>query len=189
MSEAIVQTLLGVALVLYPLAVYFGLKTGVHAWLGVGLIGIGILRLWFAGRRIGQVTPNTMIALVAMCFGVAVLIVGSGDMLLYYPVVMNVGMLSIFAVSLIFPPSLIERFASIREPDLPPAAIRYCRRVTLVWCVFLAGNGAVAVWTVLAGDRHVWLFYNGFLSYVLMGVLFAGEYAVRSILHSRHRSA
>ena len=42
-----------------------------------------------------------------------------------YPVLVNAALLGVFAYSLISPPSMIERFARIREPDLPagPLAI------------------------------------------------------------------
>ena len=189
MAGTVIRILLGVALVLYPVAVYFGLKTGAHAWLGVGLIGIGILRLWLATRRSTRLLAEVMMAAVLICFGVANLIVGSGRLLLYYPIVMSLGAFSIFALSLIFPPSLIERFARLREPHLPPEGVRYCRRVTLVWCGFLACNAAVAAWTVVNGDQKIWLYYNGFLSYVLMGALFVGEFVVRNLLRAKYRNA
>ena len=97
-----------------------------------------------------------------------------------YPVLVNAAMLSIFTYSLFVPPSIVEQFARRREPDLVPQSVAYTRRVTQVWCVFFALNGGVALVTALRGSAATWSFYNGFVAYLLAGVLFAGEYGVRS---------
>lgn len=189
MVGAVIRIFLGIAVALYPVAVYFGLKAGAHAWLGLGLIAIGILRLWISTTRKTRVLAEVAMAAVLFCFGTATLVFGSGDLLLYYPVVMSLGAFSIFALSIISPPSLIERFARLREPNLPPEGVRYCRRVTLVWCAFLICNAGIAAWTVVEGDQRLWLYYNGFLSYLLMGALFVGEFVVRTLLRGKVRNA
>ena len=96
-----------------------------------------------------------------------------------YPVLVNAALLVIFAYSLIYPPSIIERFARLRDPDLPAQAITYTRRVTQVWFVFFAINGAFALMTTLWASPAIWILYNGVIAYLIMGVLFAGEYVVR----------
>jgi uncharacterized membrane protein len=83
---------------------------------------------------------------------------------------------------------MIERIARIREPNLPDAAVRYTRIVTEVWCLFFVLN-AVALYTALAADIEVWALYNGVIAYVLMGLLFAGEYLVRRRVQRGHPSA
>jgi uncharacterized membrane protein len=88
-------------------------------------------------------------------------------------------MLLLFGLSLKFPPSMIERFARLREPNLPLAGVHYTRRVTQVWCAFFVANGTVAVWTALYASRDVWAIYNGLIAYLLMGALFAGEWLLR----------
>jgi len=96
-----------------------------------------------------------------------------------YPVFVNAALLIIFAHSLIYPPSIIERFARLRDPDLPAQAIAYTRRVTQVWFVFFAFNGAFALMTALWASPAIWTLYNGVIAYLMMGFLFAGEYVVR----------
>jgi 3-hydroxymyristoyl/3-hydroxydecanoyl-(acyl carrier protein) dehydratase len=54
--------------------------------------------------------------------------------------------------------------------------------VTLVWTVFFLLNGLLALALALGGDLKAWTLYNGFLAYILMGALFAGEF-----LYRRHR--
>jgi len=88
-------------------------------------------------------------------------------------------MLLLFGLSLVYPPSIIERFARIREPSLPDAVIQYTKRVTQVWCVFFVVNGTIALVTSLYASDEVWTLYNGLIAYILMGVLFAAEYLFR----------
>ena len=73
----------------------------------------------------------------------------------------------------------------MRDPDLSPAAVRYTRTVTIAWCIFFAGNGAMALGTALSGNDRWWTLYNGFLAYLLMGALFAGEWLVRQRVRAR----
>jgi len=57
--------------------------------------------------------------------------------------------------------------------------VRPPRRVTQIWCGFFILNGATAA--ILAGLQYYdwWAAYTGILSYVLMGLLFAGEWVYR----------
>ncbi len=45
-----------------------------------------------------------------------------------YPVAVNLGLLAVFGYSLFHPPTVVERLARLREPELPPPAIAYTRR-------------------------------------------------------------
>jgi uncharacterized membrane protein len=88
-------------------------------------------------------------------------------------------MLLLFSWSLLSPPSLIERLARIQHPDLPPEGVIYTRRVTQIWCVFFIVNGSIALVTALWSSFEIWSLYNGLIAYLLMGILFIGEYIVR----------
>jgi uncharacterized membrane protein len=102
-----------------------------------------------------------------------------------YPVGISGLMLLIFGVSLVHGPTAIERIARLTEPDLPPQAVAYTRRVTQVWCVFFVFNGAMALGTALWASDAVWTLYNGCVAYVLMGLLMGGEWLVRRRVRSR----
>lgn len=106
-----------------------------------------------------------------------------------YPVFMNATMLLAFALTLWKPPSMIERFARIAEPDLDAQGIEYTRKVTWVWMAFFVVNGGVALWTALHGSWFLWGVYNGGVSYVLAGTLFAVEFVVRKIVRARREAA
>jgi uncharacterized membrane protein len=142
---------------------------------GHGVLGAGLPR---AARWL----PGALAALI----GAAALFLRDGLPLQYYPVAVNALFLCVFAASLAQEQSLVERLAQRAEPDLPPAGRRYARRVTQAWCVFFAGNGALALWSIAAGEA-VWAFYNGFVAYVGMGLMFAGEWLIRGWVKQRLR--
>ena len=90
-----------------------------------------------------------------------------------YPAVMVALALAVFAVSLFRTP-LIEVFARKMGETLDARGIAYCRQVTRIWVAFLSVHLLVTVATVFL-SREIWVFYNGFLAYVLMGSLLLGE--------------
>ena len=94
-----------------------------------------------------------------------------------YPAVMVSLALAVFALSLARTP-LVEVFARKMGESLDLRGVEYCRRVTVVWTVFLATHLAVTVATVFA-SHEVWALYNGLIAYILMGSLFAGEWLYR----------
>jgi uncharacterized membrane protein len=96
-----------------------------------------------------------------------------------YPVLVNGALLGLFTHSLYYPPSIVERLARLREPNLEPAVIRYTRRVTQLWCGFFVINGAIALGTAIWASPAIWSLYNGLIAYLLMGALFGAEYCIR----------
>jgi len=119
---------------------------------------------------------------------VAVAVVGLLDAKLgvrIYPVAMNVALLGAFAYSLWHPPSMIERFARLIDPDLDARGVRYTRKVTMVWVGFFAVNGSLALWFAVAGSWLEWTIYNGAVAYGLAGLVFAVEYVIRQRVRRR----
>ena len=70
--------------------------------------------------------------LAILCGGLS-LILKEHAWLKLYPVGMSLGALLIFALTLYKPPSMIERFARLVEPDLPESGVQWTRKVTMVW--------------------------------------------------------
>jgi uncharacterized membrane protein len=112
-------------------------------------------------------------------FAIVVFATGSSATLLFYPVVVNAMLFALFGYSLVHPPTVIERLARLREPNLPPSGVAYTRRVTIAWLAFFVVNGSLALATAIAADVSVWSLYNGLIAYLLMGAMFAAEFAVR----------
>ena len=179
MSRALLlQALLWLA---YPLLILFGLQLLEPRYVAL-LLGLTLLlrQRRDAGRLLAglsRIDRAVLVALLALA-GVTAL-TNSETLLRLYPAAVNLGMLLLFGLSLNKPPSMVERFARLREPDLPPAGVRYTRRVTQVWCAFFIANGGVATYTALQTSREIWTLYNGFIAYLLMGALFAGEWLIR----------
>ena len=173
------------ALVLYPVLVYVGLDRWGPRFVAFFLIGVCVVRLCVA--RFGAASPLGPGQLLAMSAGgivlaVVSLVIESPNAMLYYPVLMNAVLFALFAASLAYPPTVVERIARLRDPNLPAEAIPYLRRVTLAWCVFFVCNGAAALYTVLWTPLATWAFYNGLLAYVLIGAMFAGELLTRMLV-------
>jgi len=174
----------------YPLTIYFGLRVfeprTVALLLAVALI---LRRRKEAHRLLSGLTRIDLATLVALlCLAALTALTNSETLLRFYPAAVNLGMLLLFGFSLISGPSMIERFARLQEPDLSPDGVRYTHRVTQIWCAFFVANGIAAAWSAVYASREQWAFYNGFLAYLLMGVLFAGEWLVRQHLRKRQAS-
>jgi uncharacterized membrane protein len=165
----------------YPLVVYLSLGHFEPRWLSLLLFALAALRALTTRQPVWWVAAlgTGVLALVATA-------VNQSLPLKLYPALVNAVMLVIFATSLRFPPSAVERLARLSEPELPPFAVVYTRHVTQVWCGFFILNGGLALVTALWASDQVWAFYNGLLAYVMMGVLFAGEWLVRRRVKAAH---
>ncbi|CAJ1902995.1 hypothetical protein HLBENOHH_03670 [Aeromonas dhakensis] len=185
--------LAGGALLLYPLAVYWGLTHAGQTPLLLGLLLIFSLRLLpglLKGRaRFGPLPEWLWLGRLLACIGLGLTLLcalfSARHWLLYYPLAVSLALLCLFGWSLTRPMSLVERLARLQDPALPSAAIGYTRRVTQVWCGFFVINGALAAFTIWHGDLALWSLYNGFISYLLMGGLMGAEYLVRRRLLKR----
>jgi len=165
----------------YPLVILFGLKVAEPRYVALVLaLALLLRRGREAARLLSSLSRVDLVVLGSLLLLAGVTAVTNSEQLLrLYPAAMNLGMLLLFGMSLIDPPSMVERFARLREPDLPDEAIRYTRCVTQVWCFFFVGNGVIAIYTALYASRDAWALYNGFFAYVLMGGLFGGEWLLR----------
>lgn len=96
-----------------------------------------------------------------------------------YSVAVNATLLIVFGSTLFFKPNIIFRFATLADKSIKGSSFeanveKYCRKVTVVWCIFFIINGSIAAYTALhdfgsemLNDR-VWSVYNGGISYVIM---------------------
>ena len=166
---------------LYPIVIFFGLRLTEPRYVALALLVILLLRQSQQARRLLASLSRLDFLMVIGLVLLAVLtaLINSELLLRLYPAAVNLGMLVLFGGSLFRPPSMIERFARLGEPDFPAEAVAYTRRVTQIWCAFFVGNGALAVYTALYSSRENWALYNGCIAYVLMGVLFGGEWLFR----------
>lgn len=165
----------------YPLVIFFGIQFFQPRYVAMLLALLLIIRWRSEARSILHGMSRLYLAIFSALFLVMAIttITNNETMLRLYPVLVNGGMLLIFGYSLKYPPSMIERFARLHEPYLTASGISYTQTVTQVWCVFFVFNGCAATFTAFYTSREIWSLYNGFVAYILMGVLFAGEWLVR----------
>jgi len=172
----LISSFIACLMLLYPVAVYFGIQY-FQPWkialVLMLLLAVRLMTTSFDSRG------NKIVLL--LCIAYAALAIWNNNLitLRFYPILISLGLLSIFAISLRYPPTVIEKLARLQHPQLPEQGIIYTRKVTQVWCVFFIFNASVASYTAFFSSFECWSLYNGFISYLLMGLLMAGEYLVR----------
>jgi uncharacterized membrane protein/3-hydroxymyristoyl/3-hydroxydecanoyl-(acyl carrier protein) dehydratase len=166
----------------YPLLVYLGLRHFEPRFLALVLGALLLLRLLLGPRRkqlagLGS-AMSLPLALLALAYSLTFLS-NDGTFFLFVPTLFAAALFFSFARSLFRPPTIVESFARAMRTDLTDEHVAYCRRVTLVWCGFFLLNGTVSLALALGGNLEAWTLYNGLIAYILMGLLFAVEFAYR----------
>ena len=157
----------------YPWLWYYG--GGARALAGVMAVA------WLLRALIADSATIRAGAVALAAFFLFAALRNAGGSLTLYPLLVSGAMLAIFTASLIHPPTVIERLARLQHPDLPPEGVRYTRRITQIWCGFFIANGSIIAALALLHADRAWTWYTGFISYLLMGALFAGEWIYRRI--------
>ncbi|CAM2822726.1 hypothetical protein CWB60_06200 [Pseudoalteromonas sp. S327] len=179
MFKAFLTALIMIFLTCYPFIVYIGLTRFNSYLLTMILLTLLIIRLWLSKPLLAKmpwIKPASLLGILAIGLSKTM---GSDFGIRLYPVIVNTVMFFVFAYSLYKGPSIIETFARITEPKLDKRAISYTKNVTKIWCVFFVFNASIALYTSVFTSLDVWAFYNGFIAYIIMGVLFAVEWLVR----------
>lgn len=173
----VAQTVLSLISIAYPLLWYYSRENGFFIWLAAAMGVLWLIRAWMP-----QTASQRNIALSLSAFFFAVLIFRRHDSMYWYPVLVNILMLAVFGSSLFSGQTVIEKLARLQQPDLPDAAVRYTRKVTQIWCVFFIANASIAALLMYLEQYRWWALYTGIISYVLMGILFAGEWIYRKLV-------
>ncbi|REC94183.1 putative membrane protein [Kushneria indalinina DSM 14324] len=165
------------SMVLFPAALWIVLPLwGTHALLITFVILAGAQ--WLAGEHRWRWALVVLTLLALLAGGQAELGVR------LYPVMINLSLALLFLGSLRTTP-LIERLARLSEPDLPLEGVRYTRRVTWMWGIFMSFNTVVALVLALHAPLHAWQTWTGALSYALAALLMSGEWLVRQRVRRR----
>jgi len=182
------KIILALVTVLYPFVVFYGLAEFSVRWVSFILLLLFLVRLFVLkknsvrakkAKNILSPLASKVISLVVLVFLLFSFIFDADIGLLFYPVIINSALALIFSYSLANPPPVIERLARLIQDDLPPHAVVYTRTVTKIWLGFFIINGLIATYTALFTSLQTWTIYNGFIAYILMALLFTGEYLVR----------
>ncbi|GAB6390006.1 COG4648 family protein [Stutzerimonas marianensis] len=159
----------------YPFAVYAGRDV-----LSPRLFAVLLGALWLVRTLASKQTLlSRTLAVTALLFCLLLGWADSTALLRWYPVLISLALLGVFGGSLCYGMPVVERLARLSEPELPPAAVRYTRRVTWAWVGFFLLNAGIASGLALWAPLNWWALYTGLIAYLLMGILFAGEWLVR----------
>ena len=173
----------------YPLGIYCALLWFEPRWVALAVAALILLR--WRGRAFGLFAGLSWLshAVIAgsLLLSIGALLSNDETLLRLYPAGVSLALLAVFALSLRSEQSLVERMARISHPVLPDEAVRWCRRWTEIWCAFFAVNASLSIWTAIAASREVWAVYNGFIAYLVMGTLLAGEWLLRRLLFPHAR--
>jgi len=183
-GRVLLRTASALLLAAYPFGVYLLIGRGRIRVAGLALLIVLAIRYLTPG---GVRLQALGALLVGTAFAAAIIATDSETLARLYPVGVNATLLTAFAMTLLRPPSMVERIARATGAVLDAAGVRYTRMVTVVWCAFFAANGGIALATALAGSRETWALYNGLLAYLGAGALLAGERVLRAWLS--HRAA
>ncbi|QOK93941.1 hypothetical protein HF908_20975 (plasmid) [Ralstonia pseudosolanacearum] len=171
----------------YPAVILGAWHIGAPRYVGIVLLALLWVQRWIgtgsATARLRVLTRlDWVLAGLLTCSSAAIAITDSETLLRLYPVMVNAALLLTFGATLRHGPSMVEKFARLRTPELPPRAVLYTRRVTQVWCGFFAANALIAALVALYGSRQAWALYNGAIAYALVGLLIVGEIAYRKLV-------
>ncbi len=164
--------------VLVPFIIYFGIKYFGIRYLLYGLLFLYLLRS-ASGLRGGMKKNQVLILIIiAALLGLAI-ILNRASLALYTPALINLGLLLSFGSTLIIGPPIVEIFARKQVKSLSEKEVKYCRNLTLFWSFFFVINGSISLVISASENMDHWIIYNGFISYILIGLIFFIEMTYR----------
>lgn len=169
-------------LIIYPLLVYWGTRWLEPRFLGLIVVAIYALRILIVTRRPAL---RWLVLVVILTAGALFWFLNSELLLKLVPALINLVLAAGFTYTLFYPPTLPARMAELQHGFITPAIARYTNRVTCMWIGFFCFNANLAVITAIWASREIWMLYNGLIAYVLIGLVFAGEYAYRRLVFFR----
>ena len=171
-------------ILIYPFLIFFGIKFLSIKYLGLLIILMFSLRLLILKNSVDKVWIYiTILGIILVLFS---MFVNNIIVMLLYPMFISCILCITFAYSLFQDKSIITKIAiKMSNTDLPAFALTYTWYVTLAWCMFFVVNASISLATVIYGAMDVWSIYNGFISYILIGIFMSIEIIVRFLVR-RH---
>lgn len=163
----------------YPFLVWFSLDYLQPRYLALALAGLFLLSFLYCHPSQPRGGAWSLVLAACPLFLLVIALINETRWLLAYPVFVSLVFFTVFASSLVYPPTVVERLARLEDPNLPPTGVVYTRKVTQVWSGFFLVNAAISLVTIWHGDPWLWSLYNGGIFYVLMGLLMVVEMTVR----------
>ena len=175
------------ALVAYPFAVR-ALLLHTHPRVAAAVVLLGLVLSFGVRRAIGHDRSRSLVAQHVLAAGAATfaLVQGQGLALLLLPALVSLGLFGVFGATLWRGPPLVEQIARrISGAGFEEEMVPHCRQATIAWCVFFVANAGVVTGLAVAAPLSWWTLYTGIVADVLMGLLFATEYVIRTVRRRR----
>ncbi|MNR80628.1 hypothetical protein D3C72_113530 [compost metagenome] len=108
--------------------------------------------------------------------------------LLFLPTLLNLLLAGMFGSTLragqtplisVFAKIERQQILKLNEADLPAEIAAYTRKLTLIWTILFIAMAVVASLLALNGETAWWVIFTSVISYVLVSLLFIGEYFFR----------
>lgn len=171
----------GLIFLLYPFLIYLGLHEFQPRVIAFLLLIVATLRLIankYGEKKEGEIGTSLYLITAAILITIFTFVTDLKFALYLYPPLVNLIFFTFFSISLFYPPTVIERIARRHRSEMPVKAVVYTRKVTQAWCLFFLINGGISVMSISYSEEW-WVLYNGFITYILIGLMLAGEYFIR----------
>lgn len=167
---------------LYPYLVYRGVQEGVVWFAPAAIASIYLYQAVKATKKQVRIQKT---GIVLILFLGAVFY--QDIMAKLIPIFIQLSLMLFFGKTLLKNkgPSLVERFALLEFPDIPPVLSRYCRHLTIMWTGFFAFNVIACILLAFFAPVEWWAIYTGVLIFLLTAVLMVAEYIWRFFLFRR----
>src|SRR5574344_322431 len=100
-----------------------------------------------------------------------------------YPAIISTFFFLAFFISIFQKETVIQKMAKAMNPDIKQRGLDYARKLTYVWSFIMFIMLIISIITIFLSKRAFDL-YHGFISYVIIGLVFAIEHFVRSEEHT-----
>lgn len=167
----IAKVFFGIFIISYPFVVFYTLQQNI-AIRFIGLILLMAVVFSFIRNR------NKFIFTLGLILCFLAIFYNQEIFLKLYPVMMNAAVCCIFSLSLAKTPLITQFAQKMNKQPLDQHTLTYTRNATCAWAIFMFFNTVISLITVFLSNE-IWVLYNGFISYILIGIMMLGEYIVR----------
>ncbi|MBL4774272.1 MAG: septation protein IspZ [Alcanivoracaceae bacterium] len=167
----------------YPFIIYYGLLKYALWQIALVISVLAGLRAFVFKDGQSQIAKIGFYgSLCLMAFSFLSIVLNNNGWLKLYPIIISLMFFVVFFSSLFSDKTTIQRFAEIKEKNIDAKKQSYMYKLTIIWCVFFVINMIISTYTMLYLSFQQWTLYNGFISYIIMGLLIVIELAYRHIV-------
>ena len=160
----------------YPFILFFGLSYYEFRTILIFLVVPLLFRFLFLKK---YRLMTVVVSLLVLLFVILIFLKDDIQYFMFTPVLINLGLLSIFGGSLFSARCFVERLALLQAKELSTEELLYCRQVNYLWCLIFLINASVAGYLAWSDNLVLWTLYNGLLGYLLVGTFYGLELVYR----------